>query len=378
MRDREPEQTMDGFKAADGERGTGFVDLSGEEPKAPVIVICEECGRKYRIDTGSIAGEAMGFACRSCGNRILVNRQRPDALGLGPVEEGPLTPPAPEHRARKAAEPAPQVRAEAPSLETAGRRRTARRPLGQTARRVIMTSISLMIAFGAGFLFLCHMESLMRDLNRVSAQVLNRIAEEKIIGISASVAAQCRTYLMAHPDLTGADFARDPAFGAIARQPVGKTGATALYGRGDTPGAWRVWVNNEPMLSGSDLAGLRAVQGGHFDGFLSVLNGVRAEAASTGYYLWRESDGKFREKFMACTTVPGTAYVIAAALDVEELEAPARAVEKRISEITRAAGNGGVLLFGAAAAAILGMALFGLRPTRRAPDEGRGGRVAEL
>jgi DNA-directed RNA polymerase subunit RPC12/RpoP len=41
------------------------------------FIICEECGRKYRVDTSKIVGVAAGFNCRSCGQRILVARPRP-------------------------------------------------------------------------------------------------------------------------------------------------------------------------------------------------------------------------------------------------------------------------------------------------------------
>jgi hypothetical protein len=40
------------------------------------IVICEECGKKYRVDTGKILGQAAGFKCRSCGHLIRVSRPR--------------------------------------------------------------------------------------------------------------------------------------------------------------------------------------------------------------------------------------------------------------------------------------------------------------
>jgi DNA-directed RNA polymerase subunit RPC12/RpoP len=42
-----------------------------------VIVICEECGKKYRVDPDRIMGRAAGFSCRSCGHRIRVTK--PDA-----------------------------------------------------------------------------------------------------------------------------------------------------------------------------------------------------------------------------------------------------------------------------------------------------------
>jgi DNA-directed RNA polymerase subunit RPC12/RpoP len=39
-----------------------------------LFVLCEECGKKYRVDTAKIIGLAAGFSCRSCGHRILVAR----------------------------------------------------------------------------------------------------------------------------------------------------------------------------------------------------------------------------------------------------------------------------------------------------------------
>ena len=216
----------------------------------------------------------------------------------------------------------------------------------------------------------------MRDLNRVSSRVINRTAEEKIFAISASVAAQCRTYLMAHPDLPHTAFARDPAFGAIALQPVGKTGTTALYERSEDKETWKIWVHTDALLNGTDLSALRRIQGGHFESFWKVVTGVRAEAASSGYYLWRDPDGRFREKFMACTAVPGTSYVIAAVLDAEELESPALAVEKRVVEITREAGVRGGLMFGVAALMISGVALLGVYKNRSASAGGERERIS--
>ena len=37
-----------------------------------VIVICEECGKKYSVALSRIRGSAAGFTCRSCGHRIVV------------------------------------------------------------------------------------------------------------------------------------------------------------------------------------------------------------------------------------------------------------------------------------------------------------------
>jgi len=58
------------------------------------FVICEECGKKYRVDTAKIIGLAAGFSCRSCGHRILVARPAQDGGGI--VEGAAGQRPAPD------------------------------------------------------------------------------------------------------------------------------------------------------------------------------------------------------------------------------------------------------------------------------------------
>jgi hypothetical protein len=55
-----------------------------------VIVICEECGRKYRVDPDRILGRAAGFNCRSCGHSIRV--VKPTILSTAPVAPDPAVP----------------------------------------------------------------------------------------------------------------------------------------------------------------------------------------------------------------------------------------------------------------------------------------------
>lgn len=69
-----------------------------------LLIICEECGKKYRVDTAMILGHAAGFRCHSCGHRIRVTRpptQMSDSLddvAGQPPAPGPAVhsgPPAP-------------------------------------------------------------------------------------------------------------------------------------------------------------------------------------------------------------------------------------------------------------------------------------------
>ena len=42
-----------------------------------MIIICEECGKKYKIDPSKIRGKAAGFKCRTCTHFIVVSKPTP-------------------------------------------------------------------------------------------------------------------------------------------------------------------------------------------------------------------------------------------------------------------------------------------------------------
>ena len=41
-----------------------------------MVVICEECGKKYRVDPSKIQGKAASFKCRVCSHVIMVFKAR--------------------------------------------------------------------------------------------------------------------------------------------------------------------------------------------------------------------------------------------------------------------------------------------------------------
>jgi HAMP domain-containing protein/DNA-directed RNA polymerase subunit RPC12/RpoP len=78
----------------DGGNGTG-------REERQVIVICEECGKKYSVVPSRIQGSAAGFTCRRCGHRIVVAKP-PEALpeGPAPVAEAAVEDAAPPRSSR--------------------------------------------------------------------------------------------------------------------------------------------------------------------------------------------------------------------------------------------------------------------------------------
>jgi methyl-accepting chemotaxis protein len=59
-----------------------------------MIIMCEKCEKKFRVDPERITGEQARFRCRNCGNIMIVSRpapQEPEPSSAGVPEPGPAT-----------------------------------------------------------------------------------------------------------------------------------------------------------------------------------------------------------------------------------------------------------------------------------------------
>jgi predicted Zn finger-like uncharacterized protein len=297
-----------------------------------MIVICEECGKKYRIDPARIQGKAASFKCRLCAHVIMVNKPPPPADAAGrntdrPADEPWLTEATAQSSAGTSA-------AAVDRALSAYNHKTQRR-FGLRARMMLLFAfIPLLLITAAGAAYLWQMETLTNDITRQSSLLVNQLAEEKIADLSRAVAVQCQLYLMAHPELDKYDFAKDMGFKTIAVQPVGKTGYTALYELPGADGVWRTWAHANPKIVGKDMFDLlKKPLGNNFNGFWKIFSGIKGKTESRGYYTWQEKDNSFRDKFMVCTPVPGTSYVVAATTYMDEFTLPMKNLEKKAAEL---------------------------------------------
>jgi methyl-accepting chemotaxis protein len=158
------------------------------------------------------------------------------------------------------------------------------------------------------------------------------MAEDAISSTSRSVAKQCNLYIISHPELRKTEYDQDPEFRKVAVQKVGKKGYTALYELPDSSGVWRTWAHANSKIIGIDMSNLKKPLGGNFPGFWRVYIGVEGGKESKGYYTWQDKDGSVRDKFMVCTPVEGTRYIIAATTYLDEFTMPIKDMEARAKE----------------------------------------------
>jgi predicted Zn finger-like uncharacterized protein len=154
-----------------------------------MIVICEECGKKYRVDPSKINGKAASFKCHVCGHVIMVLKTRaippePDSkikVKTTPTIDGRLGEDGPDARdGETAADKAkPGTR----------HRRKAGGGLGLRAKMLLLFFfIPLILTAGVSLFYLWHFENTSRLLVQESYKIVTQLAEQEIANISTATA----------------------------------------------------------------------------------------------------------------------------------------------------------------------------------------------
>jgi predicted Zn finger-like uncharacterized protein len=299
-----------------------------------MIVICEECGKKYRIDAEKIKGNSARFKCKSCNHVITVTKP----------ELRPPAPPPPRPRVKEAAAETAEERPPVPKKEKkekpAKRKKEKKaalktKGLGLRSKMFLLfLLIPVVFIAAAGALYIWQLDNLTSLLTKESSIVVTRMAENAIAENARSVATQCGIYISTHPNLKKENYNYDEDFKRVAVQKVGLTGYTALYELPDSNGIWRTWAHANPKIIGIDMSKLKKPLGKSFPGFWKVFSGVKGGKESKGYYNWQDADGSFRDKFMVCTPIKGTRYIIASTTYLDEFTKPIKLMETRANKLS--------------------------------------------
>ncbi|MCJ7748954.1 MAG: HAMP domain-containing protein [Desulfobacterales bacterium] len=169
----------------------------------------------------------------------------------------------------------------------------------------------------------------LRELSTVSVKEakssLNRLGEKVIKEKAIDVAAQIEIFIKSHPKMKREDFFKDPWLKGIAVQKVGETGYTAVH---DDKGINHFHVN--PQIVETDLHNLS----GKLPAFWKILE-ASLKGPASGYYDWKDADGKIRSKYMYLAPVQGTDLIVAATTYIDEFSKPAKAIEGRMKIIEK-------------------------------------------
>jgi len=300
-----------------------------------MIVICEECGKKYQIDPANIKGRAASFKCRSCTHLIVVSKPVPPAIQAAPSDSPTIKSSITKNDAGSTMVVSDDKKEKPPAVKAKTKHRHRAGRFGLRSKMLLLfLFVPMILVASASLLYLWQLETMSDLLTRESSKIVNQLAEEEISSIAASAARQCKLYLLSHPDLMKEDFNKEMGFKTLAVQKVGMKGYTALYELPGPDGIWRTWAHVNPKIIGIDMSKLKKSLGINFPGFWKIYSGVKGGKKSQGYYTWQDKDGKFRDKFMVCTPIAGTRFVIAATTYMDEFTGPVKLMQSRAKELT--------------------------------------------
>jgi HAMP domain-containing protein len=165
------------------------------------------------------------------------------------------------------------------------------------------------------------------ELSRISLEEsknsLNKLGEQMIKEKALGVAAQIEIFIKDHPRMKKEDLAKDPWLKEIAVQKVGETGYTAVH---DDQGI--NYFHSNPQIMGTDLHDLAD----KLPAFWKILE-ASLKGPASGYYDWKDADGKIRAKYMYLAPVKGTDLIVASTTYIEEFSKPTRAMEGKMKQI---------------------------------------------
>ncbi len=334
-----------------------------------MIVICEECGKKYRIDADRIKGKQARFNCKSCGHTVTVTK--PAEEPLPPVETETMPPPpppspGPEPDPREPLEEA-EGEKEKKKKEKKEKKAAAPKRLGlRTKMFLLFFLVPLLCIAAAGWLYIQQLSNLTFQITDESTSVVNQMAEDLIDLKARTVARQVGIYLDAHPELSKEQFEEDPEFKKIAVQKVGTTGYTGVYELKEVDGGCRTWAHVNPKIIGMDMRKLEPSLGEYFGPFWAIWSGVTRKKPATGYYNWRDADGEIRAKFAVCFPIKDTPFAVGATTYLDEFTTPIQNLHTA-TEARSSATRNTVVGITVATILLIGIIviLFGHRLTRR-------------
>ncbi|MGZ3591687.1 MAG: cache domain-containing protein [Thermodesulfobacteriota bacterium] len=169
------------------------------------------------------------------------------------------------------------------------------------------------------------LKELTTTAQKESKSSLDKLGERMIREKAIDVAAQIEIFIKAHPKMKREEVLKDPWLKTIAVQKVGETGYTAVH---DNQGI--NYFHSNPKIVGTDLHDLLKP----LPAFGKIME-ASLKGPASGYYDWKDADGRIRPKYMYLAPVRDTDLIVAATTYIDEFSRPAKAMEGKMKQIER-------------------------------------------
>lgn len=299
-----------------------------------MIVICEECGKKYQIDPDRVKGETAKAKCKACGNLITIRKSDNKAPEPQlPVEEEDTV----QEEQETVSEPHPEEKKEPESKKRKKTSRSRLRRLGVRSRMIILfVSLPTLFMCATALFSIDQLQNLSGLIIDESSRTVGDISTSSVNDNSGFIAKQTASYLLSHPELKQTDFNKDEGLRKIITQSVEMAGYSTLFIRSEKNHAGTILIHKKTNLEGTFLEDqwiTGSYLGEKYDkyGRLTLVEDGWRE--STNYFLHKDDDGQLKEMIVSLAPVMGTPYSIGLSVSTDHFFAPINLLDKRAETI---------------------------------------------
>lgn len=195
---------------------------------------------------------------------------------------------------------------------------------------VIVSYIAVTDAEKIGKIAINNAQTMSKDSLKDSTSALNDLGAMIIKQRAQDVAKMLDTYIMLNPTKTIAELQADPYFAALAVQPVGTKGYTAVH----NSATFTNYFHSNPKIINSNLLDLRT----KLPAFVALLDKTANGQEIGDYYDWAEADGSIKQKFMyvaqgTTKTADGVQLSVAATTYIEEFNQPVVNIKEKNEKV---------------------------------------------
>ncbi len=195
---------------------------------------------------------------------------------------------------------------------------------------VIVSYIAVTDAEKIGKIAINNAQTMSKDSLKDSTSALNDLGAMIIKQRAQDIAKMLDTYIMLNPTKTIAELQADPYFAALAVQPVGTKGYTAVH----NSATFINYFHSNPKIINSNLLDLRT----KLPAFVALLDKTANGQEIGDYYDWAEADGSIKQKFMyvaqgTTKTADGVQLSVAATTYIEEFNQPVVKIKEKNEKV---------------------------------------------
>ncbi|MCF8027458.1 MAG: zinc-ribbon domain-containing protein [Desulfobacteraceae bacterium] len=345
-----------------------------------MTVICEECGKVYHLDPDKLEryrGQSIRVRCGECGHvtqlsRLMETTELPEETYSEPSYATADAPPEDaEDAGLSLGQPGEEESsAVAGGSDYSGGDSSSGGWIGLRGKMFFLfLVIPVMLMAVSGYFSYMQIDKLTTEITDQSTELVAEAGKEQLLQKARDVAVQCEIYLRTHPELEREDFSYDPTFNQIAVQAVGESGYTCLIEEETADRDAIIWAHPNPNLIGiPNTDTLRKALGPYFEGFWEILENSWGRKESTGTYMWKDTDGDLREKYMAIApiNIEGKKFSLLATAYMDEFTERTEGLRESAEQMTMETRNINLGILGGAIL-IIGFCIivYGYRLTRK-------------